>query len=41
MEKLIKKLREIIKKIIFNPFEKKFRIFFKGPIDLGQDHALL
>ena len=44
MEKLIKKLREIIKKIKNNFLTrpvKKFRNFFDGPIDLGHDHALL
>ena len=47
MEKLIKKLREIIQKIkkIKNNFLTRpvnfFRIFFNGPIDLGHDHALL
>ena len=43
MEKLIKKLREIIKKLkkkILTRSKKKIRNFFKGPIDLGQDHAL-
>ena len=46
MEKLIKKLREIIKKLkkLKNNFlthpVKFFRIFFDGPIDLGHDHAL-
>ena len=45
MEKLTKRLREILKKLKikknnFNPFEKKISNFFKGPIDLGQDHAL-
>ena len=43
MEKLIKKLREIIKKLKNNFLTrplKKFRKNFKGPIDLGQDHAL-
>ena len=42
MEKLTKKLREIIKKLKknFNPSGKKFQQIFKGPIDLGQDHAL-
>ena len=45
MEKLLKKLREIIKKLkikkknLTRPV-KKFRKFFKGLIDLGQDHAL-
>ena len=44
MEKLIKKLREIIKKLKNNFLTrpvKYFQIFFDGPIDLGHDHALL
>ena len=44
MEKLIKKLRAIIKKLknkFLTRSVKKFRIFFDGPIDLGHDHALL
>ena len=43
MEKLIKKLREIIKKLKNNFLtcpKKKIWKNFKGPIDLGQDHAL-
>ena len=43
MEKLIKKLREIIKKLKINFLTRSvifFQIFFKGPIDLGHDHAL-
>ena len=43
MEKLIKKLREIIKKLKNNfltRLEKKIRKIFKGPIDLRHDHAL-
>ena len=43
MEKLIKKRREIIKKLK-NIFLTRpvnfFRNFFNGPIDLGHDHAL-
>ena len=44
MEKLIKKLREIIKKLKNNFLTrpvKNFRKIFKGPIDLGHDHPLL
>ena len=43
MEKLIKKLREIIKKLENNFLTrpiKFFRIFFDGLSDLGHDHAL-
>ena len=39
MEKLIKKLREIIKKNLTRP-KKNCVKNFKGSIDLGQDHAL-
>ena len=44
MEKLIKKLREIIKKLKNNFLTHPVNYFqniFKGPIDLGYDHALL
>ena len=43
MEKLIKKLKEIIKKLKNNFLTrpgKKIRKIFNGPIDLGHDHAL-
>ena len=43
MEKIIKKLREIIKKLKNNFLTrpvKKIRKIFKGPSDLGHDHAL-
>ena len=43
MENLIKKLCEIIKKLKNNFLarpKKKFRKIFKGPNDLGHDHAL-
>ena len=43
MENLIKKLGEKIKKLKNNFLTrpvKKFRKIFKGPIDLGHDHAL-
>ena len=44
MEKLIKKIREIIKKLKNNfltRLVKTSRIFFDEAIDLGHDHALL
>ena len=44
MEKLIKNLREMIKKLKNNFLTRPvnfFRIFFNGPIDLGHGHALL
>ena len=43
MEKLIKKLREIIRKLKNNFLTRPvnfFREIFNGPIDLGHDHAL-
>ena len=43
MEKLIKKLREIIKKLKNKFLTRRVNFFgknFCGPIDLGHDHAL-